>query len=135
MVGQNKFFNRALFLTLLLMASASFARDFVIYSISQDIPMGEPKEEIKKNYYVNIGEQQGVEQGTLLDVYRTVSRNDPYTDKKRYKYEIKLGELKVLHSEENAAIGIMKNLREGSTQPYTDIETFMVGDSVDVKVE
>ena len=136
MFGLNKTLNRTLFVTLLLMATASFARDYVIYSISQDIPMGEPQEKIKKNYYLNIGQEQGVDKGTSLDVYRTISRSDTFHDRKRrYQFEITLGEIEVLHAEDNASIGVMKNLKEGMSQPYTDIETFMVGDSVDVNVD
>jgi len=112
-----------------------FARDYIIFSIAQDLPMGFDNEVIKKNYYVNIGKQQGVEPGTQLDVFRIVSRLDPYGDKKRYNYRVKVGELEVLHSEESSAIGIIKNINTDANSPYFEISSFMIGDKVGVKVK
>ena len=97
--------------------------------------MGFESEVIKKNYYVNIGQQQGVEQGTHLDVFRVVSRLDPYGDKKRYNFKVKIGELEVLHTEESSAIGILKSLHKDEKSPYFEINNFMIGDKVSVKVK
>ena len=116
-------------------ASMGFARDYIIFSIAQDLPMGFESEVNKKNYYVNIGKQQGVEQGTNLDVFRVVSRLDPYGDKKRYNFKVKIGELEVLHTEENSAIGILKNINKDEKSPYFEINNFMIGDKVSVKVQ
>ena len=122
-------------LVFLFTASMGFARDYIIFSIAQDLPMGFESEVIKKNYYVNIGQQQGVEQGTHLDVFRVVSRLDPYGDKKRYNFKVKIGELEVLHTEESSAIGILKSLHKDEKSPYFEINNFMIGDKVSVKVK
>lgn len=116
-------------------ASMGFARDYIIFSIAQDLPMGFENEVIKKNYYVNIGNQQGVNTGAQLEVFRVVSRLDPYENKKRYNFKIKIGEIEVLHSEENSAIGVLKSVSKGSDSPYFEISQFMIGDHVGVKVE
>ncbi|TNE99400.1 MAG: hypothetical protein EP326_08205 [Deltaproteobacteria bacterium] len=116
-------------------ASMGFARDYIIFSIAQDLPMGFDNEIVKKNYYVNIGKQQGVDQGTQLDVFRIVSRQDPYGDKKMYNFKVKVGELEVLHTEENSSIGILKNINKDEKSPYFEINNFMIGDRVSVKVK
>ncbi len=116
-------------------ASMGFARDYIIFSIAQDLPMGIDNEVVKKNYYVNIGKQQGVDTGTQLDVFRIVSRQDPYGDKKMYNFKVKIGELEVLHTEENSAIGLLKNINRDEKSPYFEINNFMIGDRVSVKVK
>ncbi|WP_127715185.1 hypothetical protein [Halobacteriovorax sp. HLS] len=116
-------------------ASMAFARDFIIFSIVQDLPMGYEQEVVNKNFYVNIGSEQGVNEGTTLDVVRTISRLDPYKRKERYTYNIKIGELEVLHSEKGSAIATLKESNVGKDQKVYDIGSFMVGDRVNVKVK
>lgn len=116
-------------------ATVGFARDYAIYSISQEIPTGEENDIIKKNYYLNIGAEQGIQKGSVLDVYRKVSRIDPYQSKKRFIYSVKIGEIKVIHSENINSIGMLKSLRNGENDPYFEIQSFMIGDQVSVKVQ
>lgn len=116
----------------LLTASMAFARDYIIYSIVQELPMGEPNELVKKNYYINMGKEQGIDKGATLDVYRTISRVDPYATKKRYNYKVKVGQLKVVHSEDNAAIGAMELIQDGKDDALLEIENLMIGDEVSV---
>ena len=110
------------------------AKDYIIYSIAQEIPMGEKAEVIKKNYYVNMGSKQGLKNGTVLNVYRNISRLDPYESKKRYSYRVKIGELEVLHSEGQAAITSLVDLDKRSKSPLFDIDGLMIGDTVEVKI-
>lgn len=109
--------------------------DYIIYSITQDFPMGTPQEILKKNFYVNIGKKQGVAQGTVLEVYRTITRNDPYKDKLSYNHSVKIGELKVLHTEEeNAITSFNSELASNPDAPHFEINKFMIGDKIAVKV-
>ncbi len=125
---------RILFIASLFTTSMSFARDYIIFSIVQEFPMGAPGEQLKKNYYVNLGKVQGVEEGTTLNVYRQISRNDPFETKKRYSYNVKIGELKVLHAEQNAAIASLKDVKLTDLDPLFEIKNFMIGDKVSVTV-
>lgn len=97
--------------------------------------MGEPNEIVKKNYYVNLGKGQGVNQGTVLNVYRQISRIDAYESKQRFNYNIKIGELKVIHSEDSSSIGLIQNFRDQKDDPLFEISGLMIGDKVDVKIE
>lgn len=119
---------------LLFTATMAFGRDFIIYSIVQELPMGRPNEVVKKNFYINIGKEQGVDEGTLLNVYRNISRVDPYATKKRYNYLIKIGQLKVVHSEDNAAIGKLEKIDDSNDDPLVEIEGLMIGDQIRVKL-
>jgi hypothetical protein len=110
-----------------------FARDYVIFSIAQNISMGTEETKPKKNYYVNLGQQQGVDSGTALEVYRIISLNDPFETKKRHNYRVKIGELEVLHSEQESSIAIVKDIQNGAKVPMFEIGNFMVGDKIDVE--
>lgn len=125
---------RILFIASLFTTSMSFARDYIIFSIVQEFPMGAPGEQLKKNYYVNLGRGQGVGEGTTLNVYRQISRNDPFETKKRYSYNVKIGELKVLHAEESSAIASLKDIKLSDVDPLFEIKNFMIGDKVSVTV-
>lgn len=121
------------FSVLMLLSFSILGSNYVIYSVSHNLPMGEKKdEEIKKNYYVNIGLNQGVKEGTVLAVYRRVVKQDPYETKTRYTHKIKLAEVEVLHVENNTAITSLRNLDLGVNKPMIEIEAPMIGDSVEV---
>lgn len=112
----------------------AFARDHLIYSIEEEVPMGHEDEKTKKNYYVNIGANQGVKSGTTLDVFRIISKSNPYDNLKRVNYKVKIGELEVLHSDDDAAIGSLKEIKLGVKDPLFEIRGFMIGDTVSVSV-
>jgi len=112
----------------------SHARSYMIYSVAMDLPMGVDNEVLKKNFYVNMGSKQGVKKGTLLDVFRVISVLDPYDNRKRVNYRVKIGELKVIHSNDEAAISIFHK-REDKDLPVLELDQFIVGDHVAVNVD
>lgn len=121
--------------TLAFTASMAIAKDYVIYSISQDIPMGYEKEVLRKNFYIDMGKNQGVAKGSVLDVYRVVSVLDPYESKKRFNHKIKIGEVKVLHSEDSSSIGILNKIEDADETPVFEIGKLMIGDVVTAHVK
>ncbi len=120
---------------LVFTASMAIANDYVIYSIAQDIPMGNPKEIIRKNYYIDMGKNQGVNKGAVLDVFRVVSVLDPYENKKRFNHKIKVGEVKILHAEESSSIATMSKLENEEDTPVLEIGKLMIGDVVHAHVK
>lgn len=116
-------------------ASMAFAKDYVIYSIAQDIPMGTPNETIRKNFYIDMGKNQGIKKDSVLDVYRVVSVLDPYGGKKRFNHKIKVGELKILHSEETTSIGVLNKMEDPEETPVLEVNALMIGDLVNVHVK
>jgi len=121
--------------TLAFTASMAIAKDYVIYSISQDIPMGNEKEVLRKNFYIDMGKNQGVSKGSVLDVYRVVSVLDPYESKKRFNHKIKIGEVKVLHAEDSSSIGVLNKLENEDETPVFEIGKLMIGDVVSAHVK
>jgi hypothetical protein len=102
--------------------------------MTQDLSMGEENEVIRKNYYINMGSGQGLKKDSVLNVFRIISVQNPYDNKKRVNYKIKIGELKVLHTSDDAAIA-MVNKYETEKTPILELPQFMIGDHVSVSVD
>ena len=103
--------------------------------MAQDLPMGHDGEVIRKNYYVNMGSSQGVKKDSVLDVFRIVSIQNPYDNKKRVNYKVKIGELKVVHSSEDASIAMVGEYEKEESTPIFDLPQFMIGDHVSINVD
>lgn len=129
---------RYLLLTILvtsaLWAPSISAKTFLIYSVAQDLPMGTENQVIKKNFYVNMGSAQGVKKGTVLNVFRVVSVLNPYDNRKRMNHRVKIGELKVLHSNDEGAIANFHKM-EDEDLPVLELDQFIVGDLVAVNTD
>lgn len=121
-------------LLLLLFNISIFSRNYFIFSVEHDLPMGVENENLRKNYYVNVGEKQGIQKGTILNVYRQITENDPFESKTRYQYQIKIGELEVIHQDADASIAVRKELHSGAENPIFEIRQFMVGDEIQIKI-
>jgi hypothetical protein len=125
-----KFF---ILLFLVLLPQSIWARNYVIFSMAQDLPMGVENEVIRKNYYINMGSNQGVKKDGLLDVFRIISVQNPYDGKQRVNYKVKIGQLKVLHASDQAAIAVLSKLEEST--PIFELPQFMIGDHVAINVD
>jgi hypothetical protein len=124
---------KALILVLLVTTPGwGWSRAYQIFSVAQDLPMGTPEEIIKKNYLVNIGHKQGVKKGTVLDVFRIISVLNPYDNRKRYNYQVKIGELKVIHADDEGSITRVHKYEE--EKPVLELDQFIVGDTIAVNV-
>lgn len=121
-------------LTTLLMCQSLWAKSFVIFSMAQDLPMGVENEVVRKNYYINMGTGQGIRKDSIVDVFRIISVQNPYDAKSRVNYKVKIGELKVIHSTDNAAIAMVNEYEKENT-PIFEIPQFMIGDHVAVSVD
>ena len=128
-----KFFSFVLFLA--VYCPNCYSQDYVVFSIDQSLPMGKKEEVIKKNFYVNVGENQGVVKGTKLDVFRNIFLADPYKNNKRYNYNVKIGELVVVHSQDGHAIASLSKFNNAPEHPLLEIDGVMVGDNVKIHLD
>jgi|TARA_Y100000590_G_C15007265_1_gene746188 hypothetical protein len=97
--------------------------------------MGYENEVIRRNYYINMGSNQGLSEGAVLDVYRTISKANPYDNQKRVNYRIPIGQLEVIHTEDESAVALVKKVNKNIKDPVFDINNFMIGDHVAVSVK
>ncbi len=118
----------------MLISQNLWARSYVIFSLAQDLAMGTENEVLRKNFYVNIGKGQGIKKDSILDVFRIISIQNPYDNKKRVNYKVKIGELKVIHTSDEACIASV-NEYEKEDVPVFELQQFMVGDHVAINVD
>ena len=123
-----------LFLCLAIEHTALIAKNYVIYAISQKVPMGEETEKLEKVYYINIGKRQGVYPETKLQVLRRHSMTDPRDSRKRYLHEVKMASLKVVVSEDEHAMAIMHNKNE-QLDFLMNYPSPMIGDKIDIALK
>lgn len=97
--------------------------------------MGHDNEVVRKNYYVNMGSGQGIKKDSVLDVFRIISVQNPYDNKKRVNYKVKIGELKVVHSSDEASIATVNSYEKEDTTPIFELPQFMIGDHVSINVD
>jgi hypothetical protein len=107
----------------------------VIFSLAQDLSMGNENEVIRKNYYINMGSGQGVKKDSVVDVFRIISVQNPYDNKTRVNYKVKIGELKVLHAMNEASIAMVSEYEKEDSTPIFELPQFMVGDHVSINVD
>ena len=120
-------------LAVIIFTTNIFAKDYVVYSVVQDVPMGTENEIIKKNFYINMGSDQGLKNGTIVNVFRNLSVEDPYNTKKRFTYSVKIAELEIIHSENYISIANLKGMtNSGLKSPLVDVQGVMIGDRVEV---
>lgn len=124
-----------LIVSFLFTASMAIAKDYIIYSIGHELPMGTADQKIRKNFYVDMGANQGLESGSVLNIYRQEAQLDPYASKKRHVYKVKIGELKVIHTEPDAAVATLNNFIDDDNRPILEVNAPMIGDLIDVKVD
>jgi hypothetical protein len=125
-----------LLISILFTTSNGWAKSYVIFSMTQDLSMGADNEVIRKNYYINMGSGQGVKKDAVLDVFRIISIQNPYDNKKRVNYKVKIGQLKVIHSSDEASIATVSEYEKTKDEtPIFDLPQFMIGDHVAINVD
>ncbi len=114
--------------------NCSFAQDYSVYALSQDFPMGEKDEVINKNFYITIGKEQGVYPGAILDVFRTIFVINGSNPMQKINHQVKIGELKVIHSENKASIAVLQSKISENQWVVLDFKGIKIGDLVAPKI-
>ena len=102
----------------------------VIYSVYNHLHMGEPGEKSMRDFYVNMGSQQGVQVGTRLKVTRRVATFDVISKRLFKDMEVPLGFLKVIHVEDGSAIARLEDMVAPEKRPAVSPNAIVVGDLV-----
>lgn len=107
------------------------SRDYVVYSVYQAINMSnDPKDAPPKDYYINMGKQQGVHQGSILEVRRRVSTYDLVSEQLYRDLTVPVALVKVIHVEAVAAIARLQKLLPLQSTPMVAPRAILVGDLV-----
>ena len=126
---------KALLASLLLTAPLVLSSTpHVIFNIAQEVLL-QDRGQVRKNFYLNMGRNQGVRTGVILEVFRIISRINPYKTKKHYNFRTKVGEIKIIHSEDDSAIATLHSLKRRKGALFFEVDGIIIGDHVAVKVD
>jgi hypothetical protein len=109
----------------------ALAGDYKVFGVRTDFPMADDQPSYR-DVYVSMGTNQGIKEGSELDVYRVVSTIDEINQKTGRNISFKIARVKVIHAESDLAVTrVMKFLSPEST-PIGTYTNVMVGDEVEV---
>jgi len=114
----------------LLSLPANADREFVIYSTYRGVDLGAPGENSPRDYYVNIGSENGVRPGSTLEVWRKMPTYDLASQKLYKDLTFPIARLKVIHVESNAAVARVDTFYPPEKSPAILPRAVMVGDQV-----
>ena len=112
------------------MCSSAVAEEYSVYQVYRGIDLGETDRPPPKDIFVNLGSQQGIKKGSVLDLYRKVSSVDDMTQKHVDDLMIPVGKLKVIHVQEKTAIARVDRFVSLEQEPGLVPQAVMIGDVV-----
>lgn len=118
--------------TLVMIAEHAAAQEFTVYGVYKALDLGNANEIPQKDFYVNMGKSNGVREGTVLEVMRRTPTYDAVSEKLYKEVTYPIAKLKVIHSENNAAIARLDKLLPPEKTPATNPRAVMVGDLVKI---
>ncbi len=107
------------------------AADFYVTSVIRDVPMSKG-EIVPKDYYINAGVNNGLQEGVVLDVRRKMITYDNINSRVIGNTAIKIAKIKVIHSDGNFSIARMVKWNERDKTPLAGYDGVMIGDLIEV---
>jgi hypothetical protein len=111
---------------------SALSDDAIVYSVYKGIDLGDPNEIIQKDYFVNLGTNQGISIGTILEVARKSPSYDLTTEKLYKDLVFPFAKLRVIHAEKDAAIARLEKLYPADKTPVVVPRSVIVGDLIRV---
>ena len=104
--------------------------DYSVYEVFRAVDLGESDRPPPKEIFVNMGSNQGVKKGSVLDVYRKVVSFDNLSEKVGGEHMIPVGRIKVIHADEKTAIARVDRYVSLEQEVSLLPQTVMIGDLV-----
>ena len=115
---------------LMLLPSSTFAAHQV-FGIRTDFPMVDGQETFR-DVYVNMGTDQGIKVGSMLEASRVVTTVDEINQRTGRNISFPIAKLKVIHAEGDVAVARVVEMTKPELTPNGTYTNVMVGDQVDV---
>jgi hypothetical protein len=106
------------------------ANDYSVYEVFRAVDLGESDRPPPKEIFINMGSNQGVKKGSILDVYRKIASYDNLTEKLAGEHVIPVGRIKVIHADEKTAIARVDRFVSLEQEPALLPQAIMIGDLV-----
>jgi len=113
-----------------LMPTVPRANEAIVYSVYKGIDLGNPNDATQKDYFINLGTNNGIEEGSVVEVSRRAPSYDLTTEKLYKDLVFPIARLKVIHAEKDAAIARLEKLYPADKTPVLNPRAVIVGDIV-----
>jgi hypothetical protein len=113
-----------------IIVPSATASDAVVYGVYRGVDLGNPGESPARDFYVNLGSQQGVQTGSILEVSRKLATYDLLSEKLYKDVVFPIATLKVIHAEPGVAIARLDKMIAPEKSPSFSPRAVMVGDLV-----
>lgn len=100
---------------------------YTVYSVYQALDLGNPNEVPQKDYYLSMGQSQGVRDGSIIEVMRKVPTYDLVSEKLYKEMTFPIARLKVIHVESSTAVARLEKLFPPEKTPALSPRAVMVG--------
>jgi hypothetical protein len=104
----------------------------IVYSVFKGIDLGNPNDTVQKDYFVNLGTNQGIKVGTVLEVARKAPSYDLTTEKLYKDLIFPFAQIRVIHAEKDAAIARLEKLYPQDKTPVLIPRSVIVGDLIKI---
>ncbi len=102
----------------------------IVYSVFKGVDLGNPNDLLQKDYFINLGTNQGIKVGTVLEVARKSPSYDLTTEKLYKDLIFPFAQVKVIHAEKDASIARLEKLYPMDKTPVLIPRSVIVGDLV-----
>lgn len=109
---------------------SSFALEGVIFHVSRKLRLEKEEPIAPKEFYIDLGEKQGVQIGDIFKVYREMVMVDDKTGDASSLMRVELGDLKVIFVGDYDAIGRIERVVDPKQLPNLDYSSILLGDRV-----
>ena len=113
------------------MGRVGFSQKYKVFHVQIDVPLDDQTP--KKDYYVNMGSNQGIKKGVVLAVYRHIPIPDQYESKIPRSAYVKIASLRVLNSEFDNSIAELIGLEK--SRPLLEVDGVILGDEVQIDLD
>ena len=126
---------KRLLIILFLVAVPSFAiNQGNIIQVARKLRMSYNEPVPPKEYFVDLGERDGVKVGDFVEVYRMVPVVNAMSGGPWHLLKVSLGDMKLVFVGESTSIGRVEIEREPASLPsIVEYQAFMLGDQVQAK--
>ncbi len=124
------YLSSVLFSVVSLQPATAQTAQHMVYNVYTNLNMGNKGEQTRKDYYVNVGTQQGIKKGDRLKVYRKVASFNLLSKKLYRDMTLPFAELQVLHAEGDSSVARLVQFFPEDETPAVHPRAVMVGDLI-----
>lgn len=123
----------ALILAQLFNINEALARpkDYSVFAIRKNLPLHD-NEPIFRDYYINLGTDEGMRVGQYVAVKRRVPVIDIYRNKAQDDLIVPIAHLKVIHAQKSMCVARLASQVSPEQIPVVQFEQVMLGDRVEL---